>query len=156
MFKCIEVGLSYMCNNISTPMAPLLYITLRQDLLLAARFLQVQQRLTKTPRQQKTNRNQTTWATPRSTDCKCETCSWCWNCNGCPMYLFHICFLREPHRYSNLLRMQESPSIVNWIRLDISHVIHENLFHTSTFVESLKETNKIETNNRKAKGKTIF
>ena len=31
-FKCIEVELSYMCNNISTPMAPLLYIRLRWDL----------------------------------------------------------------------------------------------------------------------------
>jgi hypothetical protein len=67
-FKCIEVGLfymcnniltlmtpllcislrrlavklSYVCNNISTPMAPLLNIRLRWDLLIAARFLQVQ------------------------------------------------------------------------------------------------------------------
>ena len=32
MFKCIEVRLSYVCNNITTPMAPLLYIRLRQDL----------------------------------------------------------------------------------------------------------------------------
>ena len=31
-FKCIEVGLSYVCNNISTPMAPLLCIRLRRDL----------------------------------------------------------------------------------------------------------------------------
>ena len=31
-FKCIEVGLSYVCNNISTPMAPLLCIRLRWDL----------------------------------------------------------------------------------------------------------------------------
>ena len=48
MFKCTEVGLSYVCNNISTPMAPLLCIRLRQDLLLAARFFQVQQILSKT------------------------------------------------------------------------------------------------------------
>ena len=34
MFKCTEVGLSYMCNNISTPMAPLLCIRLRRDLQL--------------------------------------------------------------------------------------------------------------------------
>ena len=53
VFKYIEVGLSYVCNNISTPMAPLLCIRLRRDLLLTTRFLQVQQRLTKTPRQQK-------------------------------------------------------------------------------------------------------
>jgi hypothetical protein len=59
MTKYIEVR-PYMCNNISTPMATQLYIRLRQDLLLATRFLQVQQRLIKTPRQQKTNRNQTT------------------------------------------------------------------------------------------------
>ena len=38
-------GLSYVCNNISTPMSPLLYITLRRDLLLTPRFLQVQQTL---------------------------------------------------------------------------------------------------------------
>ena len=56
----LAVGLSYVCNNISTPMAPLLCITLRRDLLVTARFLQVQQRLIKTPRQHKTNRNQTT------------------------------------------------------------------------------------------------
>ena len=31
-FKCTEVGLSYVCNNISTPMAALLCIRLRQDL----------------------------------------------------------------------------------------------------------------------------
>ena len=69
MTKCTEVALSYVCNNISTPMATQLYIRLRQDLLLAARFLHIQQRLTKTPRQQKkTNRNQTTWATPCSTE----------------------------------------------------------------------------------------
>jgi hypothetical protein len=53
MTNCTEVGLSYVCNNISTPMATQLCIRLRQDLLLAARFLQVQQRLTQTPRQQK-------------------------------------------------------------------------------------------------------
>jgi len=64
--KCTKVGLSYVCNNISTPMATQLCIRLRWDLLLAVRFLHVQQRLTKTPRQQK-NRNQTTWATPCST-----------------------------------------------------------------------------------------
>jgi hypothetical protein len=57
VFKCIEVKLSYMCNNISTPMAHLLCIRLRRSLLLTARFLEVQQRLTKTPRQQKTNKN---------------------------------------------------------------------------------------------------
>ena len=51
--KCTEVGLSYVCNNISTPMATQLCIRLRWDLLLATRLLQVQQRLTKTPRQQK-------------------------------------------------------------------------------------------------------
>ena len=68
MTKCMVVGLSYMCNNISTPVATQLCIRLRWDLLLAARFLHVQQILTKTPRQQKkTNRNQKTWATPRST-----------------------------------------------------------------------------------------
>ena len=53
MFKCTEVRLYYVCNNISTPMATQLCIRLRPDLLLAARFLQVQQRLTKTPRQPK-------------------------------------------------------------------------------------------------------
>ena len=31
-FKCTEIGLSYVCNNISTPMAPLLCIRLRWDL----------------------------------------------------------------------------------------------------------------------------
>jgi hypothetical protein len=41
VFKCTEVGLSYVCNNISTQMAPLVWITLRRYLLLAARFLQV-------------------------------------------------------------------------------------------------------------------
>ena len=44
----LVVGLSYVCNNISAPMAPLLCIRLRQDLLLAARFFQVQQILSKT------------------------------------------------------------------------------------------------------------
>ena len=47
-FKCTEVEFSYVCNNISTPMVPLLCIRLRQDLLLAARFFQVQQILSKT------------------------------------------------------------------------------------------------------------
>ena len=64
--KYTEVGLSYMCNNISTLAATQLYIRLRWDLLLAARFLHVQQGLTKTPRQQK-NINQMTWATLCST-----------------------------------------------------------------------------------------
>ena len=58
---------------------------------------------------------------------------------------FRFVSFREPHRYSNLLRTQESPSIVNLTRPDTSHIIHGNLFRTSTFVESLKETNKIET-----------
>jgi hypothetical protein len=31
VFKCIEVGCSYMCNNISTLMAPLLYISTTID-----------------------------------------------------------------------------------------------------------------------------
>ena len=44
-----------------------------------------------------------------------------------------------------LLRLQESPSIVNLTGPDTSHVIQGNLFRTNTFVESLKETNKIET-----------
>jgi hypothetical protein len=44
-FKYMEVRLSYVCNNISTPMAPLFYIRLRRDFLLTARFLLVQQRL---------------------------------------------------------------------------------------------------------------
>jgi len=52
---------------------------------------------------------------------------------------------REPHSYSNLLRTQESPSIVNLTRPDTSHVIQGNLFCMNTFIESLKETNKIET-----------
>jgi hypothetical protein len=39
-FKYTEVGLSYMCNNISTPMAPLLCIRLRRD--LQSDFLYVQ------------------------------------------------------------------------------------------------------------------
>ena len=142
-----------MCNNILTPMAPLLCIRLRQGLLLAARFLQVQQRLTKTPRQQKTNRNQTTWATPCSTDYKCETCSWCWNVMFITCTFFRFVSFREPHRYSNLLCMQESPSNINLIGPNTSHVIHGNLFCTSTFVESLKETNKIETKQQKSKSK---
>ena len=66
---------------------------------------------------------------------------------------FRFVSIREPHRYSNLLRMQESPSIVNLTRPDTSHVIHGNLFRTSTFVESLKETNKIETKQHKSKSK---
>ena len=66
-FKCTEVGLSYVCNNISTPMATQLCIKLRWDLLLAARFLHVQQRLTMTQGNKKTNKNQMIWATPRST-----------------------------------------------------------------------------------------
>ena len=41
-FKCIEVRLSYVCNNISTPMATQLCIRLRQDLIVAARFFRVQ------------------------------------------------------------------------------------------------------------------
>ena len=41
--------------------------------------------------------------------------------------------------------MQESPSIINLTGLNTSHVIQGNLFHTNTFVKSLKETNKIET-----------
>jgi hypothetical protein len=111
-FKCTEVALSYVCNNISTPMAPLLYIRLRWDLwsdfLTCSITFQHQWLLYSTlhwgfsslqgsykfskdwQRHQgnkKTNRNQTTWATPRSTDYKCKTCSWCWNCNGCHMYL---------------------------------------------------------------------
>ena len=61
--------------------------------------------------------------------------------------------LREPHSYSNLLHTQESPSIVNLTGPDTSHVIHGNLFRTSTFVESLKETNKIETKEQKSKSK---
>ena len=53
---------------------------------------------------------------------------------------------------------QESPSIINMIGLDTSHVIQGNLFRTSTFVESLKETNKLKQNNRKSKAAeyTIF
>ena len=47
-FKCTNVRLSYVYNNISTPMAPLLCIRLRRDLLLATRFFQVQQILSKT------------------------------------------------------------------------------------------------------------
>jgi hypothetical protein len=103
-FKCTKVGLSYVCNNILTSMASLLCIRLRQDLwsdfLMCAITFQHQWLLCsalhwgktcfslqgsckfnkdwqKTPRQQKTNRNQTTWATPRSIDSKWETCSWC-------------------------------------------------------------------------------
>jgi hypothetical protein len=38
-FKCTEVGLSYVRNNISTLVAPMLSIRLRRDLVLAARFL---------------------------------------------------------------------------------------------------------------------
>jgi hypothetical protein len=41
--------------------------------------------------------------------------------------------------------MQESPSIVNLIGLDTSHVIQGNMFCMNAFIESLKETNKIET-----------
>ena len=41
--------------------------------------------------------------------------------------------------------MQESPSTVNLIGPDTSHVILGNMFCMNTFVESLKETNKIET-----------
>ena len=40
--------------------------------------------------------------------------------------------------------MQESPSIVNLTGPDTSHIIQGNLFHTNTFIESLKETNNIE------------
>jgi len=58
--KYTEVGLSYVCNNISTLVATQLCIRLRWDLLLAARFLHVQQRLTKTPRQQK-KQTKTKW-----------------------------------------------------------------------------------------------
>jgi hypothetical protein len=47
--------------------------------------------------------------------------------------------------------MQESPSIINLTRPDTSHVIEGNLFHMSTFIESLKETNKLKQNNRKSK-----
>ena len=59
--------------------------------------------------------------------------------------------LREPHSYSNLLRTQESPSIVNLIGPDTSHIIQGNLFRMSTFIESLKLTNKIETKQQKIK-----
>ena len=48
--KCTEVRLSYVCNNISTLVATQLCNRLRQDLLLAARFFHVQQRLIKTPK----------------------------------------------------------------------------------------------------------
>ena len=64
---------------------------------------------------------------------------------------FKFVSFRKSHRYSNLLRMQESPSIVNLTELDTYHVIDGNLFRTSTFVESLKETNKIETKQQKIK-----
>ena len=120
VFKCTKVGLSYVCNNISTPMAPLLCIRLRRDLrsdfLMCAITFQQQWLLysalhwgetcfslqgsckfnkdwQRHQGNKKTNRNQTTWATPRSIDCKYETCSWCWNCMGCYMYLLQICFL---------------------------------------------------------------
>jgi hypothetical protein len=41
--------------------------------------------------------------------------------------------------------MQESMSIVNLTGPDTSHVIQGNMVRTNTFIESLKETNKIET-----------
>ena len=47
--------------------------------------------------------------------------------------------------------MQESPSIVTLNGSDTSHVIQGNLFRISTFVESLKETNIIETKQQKTK-----
>jgi len=47
---------SYVFNKISTQVATQLCIRLRRDLLLVARFLHVQQRLTKTPRQQQKNK----------------------------------------------------------------------------------------------------
>ena len=59
--------------------------------------------------------------------------------------------LREPHSYSNLLHTQESPSIVNLTGPNTSHVIQGNLFCTTTFVESLKETNIIEIKQQKSK-----
>ena len=58
---------------------------------------------------------------------------------------FRFVSFREPHRYSNLLRTQESLGIVYLTGPDTSHVILGNMFCTNTFVESLKETNKIET-----------
>ena len=135
-------------------MAPLLSIRLRWDLLLASRFLQVQQRLTKTPRQQK-KQIETKWPelhhtqqivsarlAPGAEIVMVVTCTF-----------FRFVFFREPHRYSNLLRMQESPSITNLTGPDTSHVIHGNMFRTRTFVESLKETNKIETKQQKSKSK---
>ena len=59
--------------------------------------------------------------------------------------------LREPHNYSNLLRTQESSSIVNLTGSNTSHIIQGNLFCTSTFIKSLKETNIIETKQQKSK-----
>ena len=121
-------------------MAPLLCIRLRWDLLLVARFLQVQQRLTKTPRQQKNKQIISARLAPRAEIVVVVTCTF-----------FRFASFREPYRYLNLLRTQESPSIVNLIRPDTSHVIHGNLLRMSTFVESLKETNKIETKQQKIK-----
>jgi hypothetical protein len=127
VFKCIEVGLSYVCNNILTPMAPLLYTTLRRDLLLAARFLQVQQRLTKTPRLHHAQQIISVRLTLGAKIVMVVTCTF-----------FRFVSFREPHRYSNLLRTQESPNIVNLTGPDTSHVIHGNLFRMSTFIESQK------------------
>ena len=44
-----------------------------------------------------------------------------------------------------LLHTQDRPTIINLIEPDTSHIIQGNIFRTSTYVESLKETNKIET-----------
>jgi hypothetical protein len=59
--------------------------------------------------------------------------------------------MEEPYSYSNFTAHQESPSIVNLTGPDTSHVMQEKLFRTSTFVESIKETNKIETKQQKSK-----
>jgi len=153
-FKCTEARLSYVCNNISTPLAPLLCIKLRRDLrsdfqhqwlysaLDFASSIKIDKDTKATKKQTKTKRPELHHAqqivsarlAPGAEIVMVVTCTF-----------FRFVSFREPHRYSNLLRTQESPSIVNLIGPDTSHVIRGNLFRTSTFIESLKETNKIET-----------
>jgi hypothetical protein len=68
---------------------------------------------------------------------------------------FKFVSFKEPHSYSNLLYTEESLTIINQIRLDTSHVIQENLFRMSTFIESLKETNKIKIKQQKSKNNIL-
>ena len=55
------------------------------------------------------------------------------------------CLIEEPHSYSNFTAQARKSKHHKSDRADTSHVILGNMFCTNTFVESLKETNKIET-----------